>query len=641
MQIFGISFILFFLKLSDGSGYWLNLRNSDEETYRQAVKVQRINKKLLRCELAIKFLTRCRDTAVFPKFTRWKNANSKHIKSRNKYRRKVLLEEIKNKHREVRNLRNEVQEESRTLYEPMTYLRRTILKWSIQRILEAEKKLVEKRHEKKLRNLLDEKARVEGTETNPNKLIWNLSSHTLSKEEEETLKFGLRHGIAVRPDDNEILASAEALWHQIENKGLCRDNASHARLAKNQIRAMAFNLINIEEKQFFKDRKMINTIRTLKEKIVLLNPDKGNGVVLLDKTDYKDSLGHLFSDRTKFRTLDEDPTNSRLATLQNFLRTLRKRNEIDENEFKAMFPDNAKIGRAHGTAKIHKEYERIPPLRPIVDTIVGKYITMMLNPLTQNEYSLKDSFQAAEKINSIPNHLFEEGFRFVSFDVKSLFTNVPLQKTIQVILDRVYNKKLIQTKLKKRTLKKLILDTCSKTAFLCNGVVHEQIDGVSMGASLGPVLANIIMTELERSVVDQMIQDGTLKFYVRYVDDTLLLCKQEDVDGILARFNAYHQNLEFTVDKFQDSVPHFLDLEIHPDGISIFRKETHTAQYTNYNSFAKWNHQIAWIRSLVTRAKRLVNPSKLHQEIAKIRKFAAYNGFPKWITKNIIRRTLD
>ena len=95
MQIFGISFILFFLKLSDGSGYWLNLRNSDEETYRQAVKVQRINKKLLLCELAIKFLTRCRDTAVFPKFTRWKNANSKHIKSRNKYRRKVLLEEIK------------------------------------------------------------------------------------------------------------------------------------------------------------------------------------------------------------------------------------------------------------------------------------------------------------------------------------------------------------------------------------------------------------------------------------------------------------------------------------------------------------------------------------------------------------------
>ena len=119
----------------------------------------------------------------------------------------------------------------------------------------------------------------------------------------------------------------------------------------------------------------------------------------------------------------------------------------------------------------------------------------MFNPLTQNEYSLKDSFQAAEKINAIPNHLYEEGYRFVSFDVKSLFTNVPLQKTIQVILDRVYNKKLIQTKLKKRTLKKLILDTCSKTAFLCNNVVHEQIDGVSMGASLGPVLANIIMTE--------------------------------------------------------------------------------------------------------------------------------------------------
>ena len=56
-----------------------------------------------------------------------------------------------------------------------------------------------------------------------------------------------------------------------------------------------------------------------------------------------------------------------------------------------MFPKNAKIGRAHGSAKVHKEFERIPPLRPIVDTIgsthygVGKFITKLLNPLTQNQ----------------------------------------------------------------------------------------------------------------------------------------------------------------------------------------------------------------------------------------------------------------
>ena len=39
--------------------------------------------------------------------------------------------------------------------------------------------------------------------------------------------------------------------------------------------------------------------------------------------------------------------------------------------------------------------------------------------------------------------------------------------------------------------------------------------------------------------------------------------------------NSYHKNLEFTVDKFEDCVPHFLDLEIHPDGLSILKPIQH------------------------------------------------------------------
>ena len=105
-----------------------------------------------------------------------------------------------------------------------------------------------------------------------------------------------------------------------------------------------------------------------------------------------------------------------------------------------------------------------------------------------------------------------------------------------------------------------------------------------MGASLGPVLANIIMTELERVVVDKLVQNVAIKFYARYVDDTLLLVKPHQVDGILSEFNKFHKSLEFTVDKFEDCVPHFLDLEVHRDGISIYRKETHTAQFVHYDS---------------------------------------------------------
>ena len=114
---------------------------------------------------------------------------------------------------------------------------------------------------------------------------------------------------------------------------------------------------------------------------------------------------------------------------------------------------------------------------------------------------------------------------FASFDVKSLFTNVPLQRTINIILDRVYNNKLIATQLKKRTLKKLIKDTCSKTVFSANNKLYQKIDGVSMSSCLGPFLANIIMTEMEKTIIEKFIDDRIFLFYERYVDDTLVVIK--------------------------------------------------------------------------------------------------------------------
>ena len=581
MHIFGLTFILYLLKWSNGNGFWSSYRDTDNESYKKAIKTQRIFKKLMRCEQAIKFMKQCRDANVFPKFTRWKIVNGKSEKIKSSYRRKVLLDEIRTKNELLRELKAELSNESDELYRNMTFMKKWMVKQSIQNTAMDEKAKVEKRHEKKFSNLLKEKSQIEGTAQNPNRIIWNFSSHPLQNEEYQTLQYGLKHGIARRADEDEILASAEALWDQIKEKKLCKQGNHFMRQAKNSIRAMAFNLINIDDHQIYKDQKKIKIIRNLREKVVLLTPDKGNGVVILDKCDYINSMEQLFEDRTKFRVINEDPTHTRMATLQNYVRMLKNTKQINDEEYKLLYPKNAKIGRAHGSAKVHKEFENIPPLRPIIDTIgsthygVGKFLSKLLNPLTQNAYNLKDSFEAADRIKGIPQNLYEEGYRLVSFDVKSLFTSVPLQKTVDIILDRVYNQNVIQTTLKKRTLKKLIIDTCSKTAFSYNKVIYEQIDGVSMGACLGPVLANIIMTELEKVIVDGMIESGKIKFYARYVDDTLLLVKPGDVDDILRRFNSFHSNLEFTVDSFEHCVPHFLDLEIHPDGLSIYRKDTH------------------------------------------------------------------
>ena len=63
-----------------------------------------------------------------------------------------------------------------------------------------------------------------------------------------------------------------------------------------------------------------------------------------------------------------------------------------------------------------------------------------------------------------------------------------------------------------------------------------------MGSSLAPVLANIILTEFEKVVVTPLMKSGVLKFYCRYVDDTLVLVKEGQIDKILKTFNFFHNN---------------------------------------------------------------------------------------------------
>ena len=79
---------------------------------------------------------------------------------------------------------------------------------------------------------------------------------------------------------------------------------------------------------------------------------------------------------------------------------------------------------------------------------------------------------------------------------------------INVISKRIFVENQIQTTLTKRTLKNLILDSCTKITFSFNKQLYEQVDDVSMGSSLGLVLANIILTEFEKEVISELIKIG-------------------------------------------------------------------------------------------------------------------------------------
>ena len=119
-------------------------------------------------------------------------------------------------------------------------------------------------------------------------------------------------------------------------------------------------------------------------------------------------MDSLFSDRTKFKPIKTDPTHRRLSSIQIYLRNLVRRGELDKESYKNIRPRHAKPARAHGLPKIHKAFDLLPKFRPIIDTTgtthysVGKFISELLQPLTNNEYTLKDTFDAANRIKAIP-----------------------------------------------------------------------------------------------------------------------------------------------------------------------------------------------------------------------------------------------
>ena len=109
-----------------------------------------------------------------------------------------------------------------------------------------------------------------------------------------------------------------------------------------------------------------------------------------------------------------------------------------------------------------------------------------------------------------------------------------------------------------------------------------------MGSPLGPLLANVFMTELEKDIKQKLIDKKFIKFYIRYVDDTLLLAKDEDIDPILKELNSYNKNIRFTVDSFINEDVHFLDIKVHQNNTNICYKDTHTGRYTHYRSQTPW-----------------------------------------------------
>ena len=147
----------------------------------------------------------------------------------------------------------------------------------------------------------------------------------------------------------------------------------------------------------------------------------------------------------------------------------------------------------------------------------------------------------------IKNEKISENYEMVSFDVKSVFTLVPLEHTIDIIIKRIYEKHEITTVFTKPETKKL-LKTCTKNVhFSFNSNIYIQIDGVAMGLSMDPVLANIYMVELESALVPKL--NDHVKKWRCFVVDTFVYVKRGSIEHVLSVLNSFHDNIEFTYEQ--------------------------------------------------------------------------------------------
>ena len=167
-----------------------------------------------------------------------------------------------------------------------------------------------------------------------------------------------------------------------------------------------------------------------------------------------------------------------------------------------------------------------------------------------------------------------------------------------------------------------------------------------MGSPVSPTVCNLYMEHFESLALSTAPHPPGL--WYRYVDDTHTKQKKKYVEEFTEHINNIDTHIKFTIEKEENGTLAFLDTNTtrKPDGslkTTVFRKETHTDQYLDFESAQPTEHKLGVVRTLHQRAEIVTSEKKdLQLERQHVNKALSVCKYPKWairkVAKNISKK---
>lgn len=382
--------------------------------------------------------------------------------------------------------------------------------------------------------------------------------------------------------------------------------------------------------------------------IVILPADKGNATVVMNRNDYVSKMTEHLEDETTYSKIDRDPTRKTESELQKLLTDVFKFVPPEKKHlYNRLLCHTGSAPAIYGLPKIHKPNV---PLRPIVDYTrsplhsLSGYLHSVLRPLVgRTSTYVKDSADFVDKIRNVTLDCEDI---MVSFDVKSMFTRIPVDYAVDCCRSALKNDDSLpaRTPLEADDVCRL-LDFCLRnTYFSFNGSFYKQVFGTAMGASVSVSCANIALEALEEEALATF--QPAPKLFLRYVDDCFSIIRREDVVPFLEHLNSFQSTIEFTVEEEVNGRLAFLDVDVArtASGLStsVYRKPTHTGKYLHFDSAHPIGQKRSVATSLFNRAYRLCSTSDARRaELKRVTQDLIGNGYPSRFIKTEERRAAD